>query len=207
MVPYKETEDKEEVGEDIGVDMNQDATGYEAPETFAITDNSGKTSHFNGVLAGNVSCEGEAESFQTVNLNEEHQSWDIDHAVEEGQLEEDPSILSLLCTEHLNGDPLAEVCTRCGLFCIYFLVGGFSCQFYLHICERELQDAEYEDFNFRSLSYDVGCSVEDPYRAHRGVGEQHGVDPALDTLVMDTPPELLQTPPDLSSLDVSFLTQ
>lgn len=71
-----------------------------------------------------------------------------------------------------------------------------------------MQDAEYEDFNFRSLSYDVGCSVEDPYRGNAGVGgEQHGVDPALDTLVMDTPPDMLQTPPDLSSLDVSSLTQ
>ena len=105
--------DKEEVGEDIGVDMNQDATGYEAPgDTFPIVNNSVKTGgHFSGGLAGNVSCEGEAESFQTVNLNEELESWDIEHAVEEEQIEGDPSIMSLLCTEHLNGDPLAEVCT------------------------------------------------------------------------------------------------
>ncbi|KAG0602072.1 hypothetical protein M758_11G158100 [Ceratodon purpureus] len=177
MLSYKDKDDKEEVGEDIGVDMNQDATGYEAPETFAIADNSVKISHFNEGLAGNVSCEGEADSFQTVNLNEVHASWeDLDHAVEEGQLEEDPAIMSLLCREDLHGDPLAE-------------------------------DAEYEDFNFRSLSYHVGCSVEDPYRGDTSVGgEQHGVDPALDTLVIDTPPDMLQTPPDLSSLDYPILT-
>lgn len=78
------------------------------------------------------------------------------------------------------------------------------CQICLYICELKLQDAEYEDFNFRSLSYDVGCSVEDPYRDNLGVGEQHGVDPALDALEMDTPPEMLQTPSFLSSLEVSF---
>lgn len=108
MVPQK---DREEVGEDIGVDMNQDAAGYEEPgEAFPIAGDSMKNSHSNGGLAANVSCEGEAESFQTVNLNEEHESWYVGHAVEEEQPEEDPLILDLLCNERLNGDPLAEVC-------------------------------------------------------------------------------------------------
>ena len=71
-----------------------------------------------------------------------------------------------------------------------------------------MQDAEYEDLNFRSLSYDVGCSVEDPYRGDaRFGGEQHGVDPALDALVLDTPPDMLQTPPEIGSLDVSSFTR
>lgn len=99
------------------MDMNQDATGYEMYNPQVPGEGLGaavyaenQAPHTNGGLGGQVSCEGEAESFQTVNLNDEHLSWGLDHPLEAPQVEEDPSILSLLCNEHLNGDPLAEVC-------------------------------------------------------------------------------------------------
>ncbi|XP_073385164.1 uncharacterized protein [Physcomitrium patens] len=161
--------DKEGVGEDIGVDMNLEATGYVVYELGdvalgtlgAAMYDGNQTKHINAGLSGQLFSEGEDQSFQAVNLNEEHESWGLDHSVEATK-NEDPSVMSLLCDEHLNGDPLAE-------------------------------DAEYEDFNFRSLSYDVGCSVED--EPFRGVeGDRNGVDPALDTLVLDTPPDMLEYP-------------
>jgi len=95
--------------------MNQDANGYEPQVpgaglgTAVYTEN--QPTHTNGGLGVHISCEGEAESFQTVNLNDEHESWGLDHPVEAEHVEDDPSILSLLCDEHLNGDPLAEVCS------------------------------------------------------------------------------------------------
>lgn len=100
--------------ERVGVDMNQEATGYEVPgEGLGATVYAeNQTTQNNGGLGGHVSCEGEADSFQTVNLNDEHESWGLDQPVEAEHVEEDPSILSLLCDEHLNGDPLAEVCSK-----------------------------------------------------------------------------------------------
>lgn len=96
------------------MDMNLDANGYEpqAPGEglgTAVYNTENQMTHTNGGLGGHVSCEGEAESFQTVNLNDEHESWALEEAE---HVEEDPSILSLLCDEHLNGDPLAEVCSN-----------------------------------------------------------------------------------------------
>lgn len=66
-----------------------------------------------------------------------------------------------------------------------------------------MQDAEYQDFNFRSLSYDVGCSLEgEPFRGDTGAGG----DPisTLDGIDLDTPPEMMSTPPLLDTpLEVS----
>jgi len=67
----------------------------------------------------------------------------------------------------------------------------------------KMQDADYQDFNFRSLSYDVGCSIEEePFRGETGaVG-----DPicTLDGIELDTPPEMMSTPPLLDTpLEVS----
>lgn len=57
----------------------------------------------------------------------------------------------------------------------------------------DLQDAAYEDFNWRSCAYEVGCSLEEePYRCDSGRGEQAEVDPALNDLVLDTPPDMLE---------------
>lgn len=110
--------DKEGVGEDIGVDMNQEATGYVVYELGdvalgtlgAAMYDGNQTKHINAGLSGQLFSEGEDQSFQAVNLNEEHESWGLDHSVEATK-NEDPSVMSLLCDEHLNGDPLAEVCS------------------------------------------------------------------------------------------------
>lgn len=69
-----------------------------------------------------------------------------------------------------------------------------------------MQDADYQDFNFRSLSYDVGCSIEEePFRGETGaVG-----DPicTLDGIELDTPPEMMSTPPLLDTpLEVSAVS-
>ncbi|XP_073386413.1 uncharacterized protein [Physcomitrium patens] len=160
----------EGIGEDIGVDMNHKATAcvvykpggslVQTMRAAVYADN--QDTHINGGLSGHLSREGEDESFQAVNLDEEG-SWGLDQVMEAEHIEQDPSIMGLLCDEHLDGDPLAE-------------------------------DANYEDFNFRSLSYDVGCSVEEElFRVLTGV-ERSVVDPALDALELDTPPDMLEYP-------------
>lgn len=95
--------------------MNQVPAGY---ETHALGAGLGtplygekQVAHTNGGLGGHISCEGEAESYHTesyhtVNLNDEHQSWQDDPYV----MLDDPALTELLCDEHLNGDPLVEVC-------------------------------------------------------------------------------------------------
>lgn len=57
------------------------------------------------------------------------------------------------------------------------------------------QDEAYEDFNWRSCAYDVGCSLEDPPRGETGARTEKQdieVDPALNDIVLDTPPDMLE---------------
>lgn len=60
----------------------------------------------------------------------------------------------------------------------------------------EMQDADYQGFNFRSLSYDVGCpSEEEPFRGDTGAP----IMSTLDAIELDTPPEMMSTPPLLDT--------
>lgn len=156
--------------ERVGVDMNQVPAGY---ETQALGAGLGiplygekQVAHTNGGSGGHISCEGEAESYHTVNLNDEHESW---RHVEDDPyvMLDDPALTELLCDEHLNGDPLAE-------------------------------DEDYQGVNFRNLSYDVGCSMEDEPFGGDTNAEGNPIS-TLDGIDLDTPPEMMSTPPLLDT--------
>jgi len=159
-----------------GFDVNQSPSGSILPQPLTTlnemeptTFESDQSLQNTGVGTENLACEGEDESFHAGNHNEAVSLSEVHPGWEidppaQPALSEDPTVSQLLCNEHLNGDPL-------------------------------VQDAAYEDFNWRSCAYEVGCSLEEePYRCDSGRGEQAEVDPALNDLVLDTPPDMLEDP-------------
>lgn len=66
-----------------------------------------------------------------------------------------------------------------------------------------MQDEDYQDVNFRNLSYDVGCSMEDEPFGGDTNAEGNPIS-TLDGIELDTPPEMMSTPPLLDTpLEVS----
>ncbi len=66
------------------------------------------------VVAGNISCGGEDETLEAVNLDEDHLPWEaLNHEAQMASVE-DPNncnerVVQLLCNETLNGAPLLQV--------------------------------------------------------------------------------------------------
>lgn len=105
-----------------GFDVNQLPTGSILQQPLTTLNEMEATAFENnqslqntGGGAENIACEGEDESFHAgihvdaVSLSEVHQDWEIDPSAQPAQ-SEDPTVSQLLCNEHLNGDPLVQVC-------------------------------------------------------------------------------------------------
>jgi hypothetical protein len=105
-----------------GFDVNQSPSGSILPQPLTTlnemeptTFESDQSLQNTGVGTENLACEGEDESFhagnhnEAVSLSEVHPGWEIDPPAQPA-LSEDPTVSQLLCNEHLNGDPLVQVC-------------------------------------------------------------------------------------------------